>query len=58
LIAEPDYLFTGHTHVAHDRYEGKTRLINPGALTRASRFTVALLNLETDELTSLEIPRQ
>lgn len=44
------YLFTGHTHVAHDRREGGVRWINPGALHRAARKTVATLDLATDEL--------
>lgn len=45
-----DYLLTGHTHVDHDRQAGNTRLINPGALHRAKRKTVALLELDTDVL--------
>lgn len=50
LAGGVDYLLTGHTHVAHDRRDGGARLINPGALHRASRKTVALLDLETDKL--------
>jgi len=57
LAADPDYLFTGHSHLADDWREGKTRRINPGALHRASTFSVALLNLEDDELRFLTIPR-
>lgn len=30
---EPDYLFSGHTHVASDVQKGPTRWINPGACT-------------------------
>ena len=30
-----DYLFLGHTHETMDQYEGKVRMINPGALYRA-----------------------
>ncbi|MEM7228282.1 MAG: YfcE family phosphodiesterase [Planctomycetota bacterium] len=52
-----DYLLHGHTHVARDDREGKTRVINPGALHRANRYTVALLDVATDELTWLELPR-
>lgn len=44
------YLLTGHSHVADDRQQGGLRRINPGALHRADRFTVALLNLSTEEL--------
>ena len=57
LAANPNYLLTGHSHIAADWREGSTRRINPGALHRASKFTVALLNLEKDELRILEIPR-
>ena len=38
-----DYLLHGHTHVQADDVIGKTRVINPGALFRASRHTAALL---------------
>src|SRR5690554_5419639 len=39
-----DYLLHGHTHVADDRMEGRTRIINPGALHRAAPKSVALLD--------------
>lgn len=57
FLADPSvrYLFTGHTHVAHDRRQGHVRWINPGALHRAARKTVAALDLATDELTYYEI---
>jgi uncharacterized protein len=58
LAAKPDYLLTGHSHIAHDFREGPTRRINPGALHRADKFTVALLDLETDELQYLMIDRE
>jgi putative phosphoesterase len=57
LAVQPDYLLTGHTHERHDRRVGPTRLINPGALHRVAEFTVALLNLSTDELQFLAVPR-
>ena len=57
LATNPDYLFTGHSHLAADWREGATRRINPGALHRASSFTVALLDLEDDSLQFLTIPR-
>jgi putative phosphoesterase len=53
----PDYLLSGHSHTAADRRYGPTRRINPGALYRASEYTVALLDLETDELQFLNVPR-
>lgn len=58
LAAEaPDYLFSGHTHLRRDVREGATRHINPGALYRASTFTVGLLDLAGDVYTSLAVPR-
>ena len=57
LSSKPDYLFTGHSHVAADWQDGATRRINPGALHRAKVFSVALLSLQTGELRYLEIPR-
>jgi putative phosphoesterase len=57
LAAKPDYMFSGHSHIAADWREGKTRRINPGALHRARAFTVALLDLETDRLEFLTVQR-
>ena len=50
-----DYLLTGHTHFADDHREGRLRWINPGALHRTSRKTVATLDLKTDLLTFHEV---
>jgi putative phosphoesterase len=50
-----DYLLTGHTHMAHDQREGSLRCINPGALHRAHKKTVATLDLKTDLLTFHEV---
>lgn len=55
IASEPDYLLHGHTHVLDDHNEGLTRVINPGALFRASRYTAALLEPATGELRVLEI---
>ncbi len=57
LAAQPEFLLTGHSHTPGDWMEGPTRRINPGALFRASKFTVATLDLRTDELQFLSIPR-
>ncbi len=51
-----DYCLTGHTHVADDHREGRTRIINPGALHRARPPSVAVLDLDTDELQTLWLP--
>jgi hypothetical protein len=53
--AEPDYLLFGHSHMLHDEKVGLTRWINPGALHRAEKWTVALLDLATDKLAFLRI---
>ena len=54
---KPDYLFTGHTHVAHHEMHQGITCINPGALHRASDYSVALLNLTTAELRFLPVSR-
>ena len=51
----PHYLFFGHTHWPTDRREGSSRWVNPGALHRASSWTVALLDLDEDLLRMLTI---
>lgn len=50
-----DYLFHGHTHLRRDERIGRTRVINPGALHRASEKTAALLDLSADQLEYLTI---
>lgn len=43
-----DYVLHGHTHVARDVRVGAVRIINPGALKRAERYTVATLDAAAD----------
>lgn len=52
LLAEPDYLFHGHTHRRRDERVGSTRIINPGALggTQKETRSVCILDLATDHL--------
>lgn len=57
LESEPDYLLSGHSHTARDWHEGSTRRINPGALFRASEFTVALLDVVADRVRFLTVGR-
>ncbi len=45
-----DYLLLGHSHVYADQRVGRTRIINPGALHRASPKTVAVLDTELDRV--------
>lgn len=53
--SEADYLLHGHTHVQSDRCVNQTRVINPGALFRAKRHTVALLTPANDALQVLDL---
>jgi uncharacterized protein len=46
----PDYLLFGHSHRPTDERRGPTRWINPGALHRATAWTVAVLDLARDSL--------
>lgn len=55
LAENPRYLCHGHTHRTLDTHHGSTRIINPGALFRASAYTVAILDTNTDRLTFHEI---
>lgn len=57
LMDGVDYLFHGHSHELRDERVGPTRIINPGALARAKRYTAAVLDLIADELTVIEIAR-
>jgi uncharacterized protein len=50
-----DYLLSGHSHEAHDQRVGSTRCMNPGALDRARRFTVLLLEPETGAAEWIEV---
>ena len=55
LREEADYLLHGHTHVFRDDRFGATRVINPGALFRARRYTAALLVPASDTLTFVDV---
>lgn len=54
-LLDVDYIFHGHTHRAADTRRNGVRIINPGALTRVARYTVAVLDLSSDRLTYHEI---
>ena len=56
LASRPHYLLSGHSHIAADRRDGLVRRINPGALHEADRFTVAILDVQADELRFLTVP--
>lgn len=50
-----DYLLHGHSHRQADYRKGRTRIINPGALHRVGLPTVALLDVDADDLTVLPV---
>ncbi len=43
-----DYILHGHTHICRDERVGRARVINSGALHRASVLTVAILDTQSD----------
>jgi putative phosphoesterase len=52
-----DYLCHGHLHAVRDDRVGRTRVISPGALSRATRYTCAVLDPARDAVRWLEIAR-
>lgn len=56
LESGADYLFHGHTHELRDEMVDETRIVNPGALAHANRYTAAVLDTERGELDVIEIP--
>ncbi len=52
-----DFILEGHTHRAMDQRLERSRLINPGALHRAARYTVALLTPDAGRLEYLPVAR-
>lgn len=52
-----DYLLHGHTHTVQDKRIGRTRVINPGALHRATRYTAAVLDPSGNRVHWLEIEK-
>jgi len=55
LDENPDYIFTGHTHVPCDEIRGKSRVINPGAVHRAQTPMVSVLETRTGQLNRLPL---
>jgi len=52
---EIDIIAHGHSHEIRDEVVENTRCINPGALHRAHRYTVAVLHTKTQVLEFLEV---
>jgi putative phosphoesterase len=55
LLAQVDFLLHGHTHEIRDERVGGTRVLNPGALHRARRYTAMLLDPATGHAEWLEV---
>jgi hypothetical protein len=55
-LRDCDYILHGHTHQRRDEQVGRVRIINPGALHRASVYTVATLDLRTDRVEFRPVP--
>lgn len=55
LAEKPDFLLHGHSHELRDEIVGGTRIINPGALFRAVRYTVAVLDVPVGTLSILDV---
>jgi putative phosphoesterase len=52
---EYDLVCYGHTHAARQHREGKTLILNPGALYRAEPHTIAVVDLKTMEATIVAV---
>lgn len=50
-----DLIFHGHTHELRNELIGRTRIVNPGALHRAARRTVALVEPQEGRVEVLEV---
>lgn len=55
LDGHPEFFLFGHTHFPSDTTVGVVRKINPGALHRTERPTVAVLDLSSGELRSIAL---
>lgn len=56
-IASGDYdlVCHGHTHVAALRQQGKTQVLNPGAMYRAQPHSIAVVDLDTMTVTHVTV---
>ncbi len=57
LGTQPDYLLTGHSHLSlvADALPGTVRRITPGALHQADSYTVAMLDLGSEEVCLMRV---
>ena len=49
------FIFHGHTHLIKDENVGTTRIVNPGALYRATKKTFAILHLPEKKLETIVV---
>ena len=52
-----NYVFHGHTHLAKDERRGKTRIINPGALFRATEYSFVFIDFALDNVEWIKISK-
>jgi len=52
-----EYLLHGHSHETRDERIGGTRVINPGALFRAARYTAAILDTRSDSVDFIDVAK-
>lgn len=50
-----DLVCYGHTHVAKQHHEGKTLVLNPGAIYRANPHSIAIVDLPQVEATNVPL---
>jgi putative phosphoesterase len=50
-----DLVCHGHTHTFASEFEGKTLVLNPGALTRSSRPSIAVVDLTSMDVTEISL---
>lgn len=52
-----DLVCYGHTHQAESHYEGKTLVLNPGALYRADPLSFAVVDLQDMSVEFIQVPK-
>ena len=52
-----DVVFSGHSHVREDIRRNRTRVVNPGALYRAARYSFVHYRPESEEIRFIEVPK-
>jgi hypothetical protein len=57
VAARPDLLVTGHSHQRRDAVVDAVRHVNPGALHRAGRYSIAILDTGTHAVRFIDIAK-